>query len=94
MGITFKVGDVVRCKRGFLGNGETSQMGRNPVYGGAAYEEGNVYTIRWVNIYSSSSSQDRDVAFFEECANGVFMDALEYVDRIEPTMFLSKFKFV
>lgn len=89
----FRVGDVVRCKRGFLGNGETEQLGINPIYGGSAYQEGLVLTIK--RIYTDDDrTRGRNVAFFEEYDNGVFLDALEHVDKVEPAKFLSKFKFV
>ena len=84
----FKVGDRVRCKPGFKGDGKTSQLWRNPVYGGAAYEEGKILTIRGISKYPHC----RDVVFFEECEHGVFIDALEYAT--DPAKHLTPFKFV
>jgi hypothetical protein len=71
----FKVGQVVRCKKGFSNNvGDEN-------YAGAGYKEGYIFIID--NICGSEDTLDNPVAYYEQGEDkyGVYPKGLELVDK-------------
>jgi len=80
-----KAGDRVRCKPGYRRYSKDD----NKPYGGAAYIEGKVYTVKYITKYSPP---ERSVVFFKETVGlGVYIDALEVYDGLLPSKSIPKF---
>lgn len=74
--MSFKIGDVVRCRPGYLGGEHRTDIGvpanRDFTYGGFGYVEDKVFTINDI-----TDSRDRPVVWSDELDGGVFIDAIE-----------------
>lgn len=70
----FKKGDIVICKSGYFNNNEISAS--DPLYGGAGYEDGKIFTITQI-------TEEGAILWPPDDGCGIFAHCCSHVDPLK-----------